>query len=173
LSIRNGGAAEIDDFVGTSSVTYSNTQRGYAGTGNINTTPQFVNAASGNYRLQSTSPCINTGSAAAPSLPATDLDGLPRILGSAPDMGAYELWTVASGAWFVDKTLGSDMSGTGSPSAPYKSVAKAYTISSNGHKLYIKAGSYGTDKLPTLPRMTKSLRLFNWGNTGLARIGKS
>ena len=157
---------------GTVSVTYSNTQRGFAGTGNITADPQFVNAAGGNYRLQSTSLCVNTGNAAAPNLPPSDLDSAPRILGSAPDMGAYEFWNSASGTWFVDKTLGNDSTGNGSPTAPYRTVTKAYTVAANGHKLYIKAGNYGTDKLPALPRMTKSLRLSNWLNTGLSRIGQ-
>src|SRR5262249_27390207 len=143
--------------------TYCNTQQGFSGTGNITADPLFVNAAAGNYRLQATSPCINKGSAAAPSLPATDFDGAPRILGSAPDMGAYEFWSSAYGVWFVDRALGSDAN-AGSPTAPFKTVVKAITIASNGHKLYIKQGNYGTDK----PRIIKSLRLFNWGNAGLS-----
>lgn len=87
-------------------------------------------------------------------------------------MGVYEFWSSASGVWFVDTATGNNTTGNGSPTSPYKTVAKAYTIASNGHKLYIKAGNYGTDKLPTLPRMTKSLRLFNWLDIGLSRIGK-
>ncbi|MBC7528882.1 MAG: hypothetical protein H7308_15210 [Chthonomonadaceae bacterium] len=122
--------------------------------------------------LQATSPCINTGSVSAPNLPATDLDGLPRNFGGGVDMGAYETWLASYGLWFVDTSAGNDTSGTGSPNAPYRTVAKGYAIASNGHKLYIKAGNYGTDKLPALPRMTKSLRLFNWLDTGQARIGK-
>jgi len=50
--------------------------------------------------------------------------------------------------------------------------AEGSAIAANGHRLYIKAGNYGIDKLPTLPRMTKALRLFNWLNTGLSRIGQ-
>lgn len=153
---------------GSVSVTNSNTQRGYTGTGNITADPQFVNPAVGNYRLQATSPCLNTGSAAAPGLPATDFDGGPRLLGNAPDMGAYETWLASSGAWFVDKVLGNDTTGNGSPSAPFKTVVKAIASASNGHKLYIKQGSYGTDR----PRITKSLRLFNWLDTGLSRVGQ-
>ena len=56
----------------------------------------------GNYRLQPTSPCINTGNnvyfnaGQIPNLSAitTDLDGNPRILGGIVDMGAYESQTV-------------------------------------------------------------------------------
>ncbi len=166
--VRGDAFSPIDTFIGTSTVNNSNVEGGFTGSGNINADPQFTNG----YHLQSTSPCINTGSAAAPSLPAADFDGLPRIMGSSPDMGVYELWSSASGVWFVDKTLGSDTTGNGSPTAPYKTVTKAYTVAANGHKLYIKAGNYGTDKIPTLPRMTKSLRLFNWLDTGQSSIGK-
>lgn len=155
-------------YGGTATVTYSNSTFGYPGTGNISANPQFVNVGGGNYRLQSISPCLNTGSAAAPSLPATDMDGGPRLIGSAPDMGAYEFWNSASGAWFVDKTLGNDTTGNGSPAAPYKTVVKAINSASNGHQIYIKQGNYNTDK----PRITKSLRLFNWTETGLSRIGQ-
>ena len=44
-----------------------------------------------NFHLQTGSPCINAGSATAPSLPATDCDGEPRISGTAPDLGADEV----------------------------------------------------------------------------------
>jgi hypothetical protein len=149
-------------------VTYSNLEQGtFSGVGNINTDPKFVNPAAGSYRLRPDSPCLNTGTASTPALPATDMDGGPRILGSAPDMGAYEHWTASAGVWFVDKALGSDTN-PGSPTAPFKTVNKAITSASNGHKVYIKAANYGTDR----PRITKSLKLFNWGNTGQARIGK-
>jgi hypothetical protein len=152
---------------GNATVTYSNVRGGYAGNGNINADPLFVNAAADNYHLQTTSPCIDAGSASAPNLTATDLDGTQRILGSAPDMGAYETWLPAYGVWYVDKALGNDAN-PGSPLAPFATVTKAVTVANNGNKIYIRQGNYGTDK----PRITKALRLFNWGNAGLARIGK-
>ncbi len=158
ISLLNGGRG---------TATNSDIEGGFTGTGNINTDPLFVNPASGNYRLQATSPCINKGNAAAPGLPATDFDGAPRILGSAPDMGAFEFWSSASGVWFVDKATGNDIN-SGAPTAPFKTVVKAITIAGNGNSIYIKAGNYGTDK----PRITKSLKLFNWLDTGPARIGQ-
>jgi hypothetical protein len=57
---------------------------------NLDVNPQFVNAANGNYHLQSGSPCIDAGTTNAPSLPSTDLDGNPRIVGGAVDLGCYE-----------------------------------------------------------------------------------
>jgi len=57
----------------------------------ISSTPQFYDEAAGDLRLRSISPCIDSGwSAGVPSGITTDLDGNPRIAGSAVDMGAYE-----------------------------------------------------------------------------------
>jgi hypothetical protein len=150
----------------TTTVTYSDVRGGYPGTGNINADPRFVNVSGNNYRLQGTSPCIDAG-ANGSGLPATDLDAAPRILGSAPDMGAYETWSPSYGVWFVDKAVGSDAN-IGAPATPFATVTKAITVAASGQGIYVKQGNYGSDR----PRITKSLRLFNWGNTGLARIGQ-
>jgi PKD repeat protein len=56
--------------------------------GNISADPRFF--ATGDFHLQGTSPAIDAGTSSAPSLPATDLDGMPRISGVAVDQGAYE-----------------------------------------------------------------------------------
>jgi hypothetical protein len=69
------------------------------GSGSIDTTPLFVLPVSsnlaptidGDYRLQSTSPAINTGNNdSIPSTVLTDMDGNGRIYGNTVDMGAYE-----------------------------------------------------------------------------------
>lgn len=60
------------------------------GTGNITSNPLFVNAGAGNYRLQSGSPCTNTGSNAYVDW-SLDLDGSNRIVNVTVDMGAYEV----------------------------------------------------------------------------------
>jgi hypothetical protein len=77
-------------------ITYSDMQGGWSGTGNINADPRFVDAAGGDLRLSSDSPCIDVGNNSTPNLPATDMDGHPRIIDGdcndteVVDMGAYE-----------------------------------------------------------------------------------
>jgi hypothetical protein len=60
---------------------------------NIDLSPQFFNPVSGDYHTQSASPCVAAGTTNAPSLPATDLDGNPRIANGAVDLGCYEYTT--------------------------------------------------------------------------------
>lgn len=134
----------------------------------ISANPLFVNAGAGNYRLQAASTSINAGTAAAATLTPLDLDGGPRVFGSAPDLGAYEFWNSATGSWFVDRAVGNDTTGNGSPATPYATVTKAVTSASAGHRIYTKAGNYGTDR----PRITKVLKLYNWLGPGRASIGQ-
>ena len=114
ISSRNGSTPVIENSVvwgnsdgsfsgassGLSIVNYSDIEGGFAGIGNLNVNPLFFNAAGpdGNlatlddndYHLSAGSSLINAGTNTAPSLPATDLDGNPRIIGGVVDMGAYE-----------------------------------------------------------------------------------
>ena len=60
-----------------------------SGTGNIVDPPLFENTNLFNYRLKSTSPCINAGNNSYAPIPV-DLDGNPRIIEDIVDMGCYE-----------------------------------------------------------------------------------
>ena len=80
-------------------VTYSDVEGGYAGTGNIDVDPLFVNTAGADFRLSAGSPCIDAADGDAAL--SVDLDGNLRVddpattnsgVGTPPyaDMGAYE-----------------------------------------------------------------------------------
>ena len=60
-------------------ITYSDIEGGYAGTGNIDADPLFVDAGNGDYHLTEDSPCIDAGDPASP----LDPDG------TTADMGAW------------------------------------------------------------------------------------
>jgi len=84
--------AEIWNVEGSTVViTYSDVQGGWVGEGNIDADPLFVDALNDDYHVLPGSPCIDAGTNNPPGgLPETDLDGNPRIMGYAVDMGAYE-----------------------------------------------------------------------------------
>jgi predicted outer membrane repeat protein len=95
-----------ETFIGSDTsldITYSDVQGGFAGTGNKNANPLFVNAGAGNWQLGASSPAVDAGNnAAVPGSLTTDLAGQARFIddpavadtgaGTAPivDMGAYE-----------------------------------------------------------------------------------
>jgi len=85
---------DVPDEIGNSgavpSVTYSDVQGGYSGTGNIDLDPQF----DADYALQTGSPAIDAGTWVG--APATDLLGIARPRGAAVDMGAYEFPAAAT-----------------------------------------------------------------------------
>ncbi len=72
-------------------VTYSDIQGGYPGIGNINSYPLFKNPQENDFHLKIGSPCIDVGTGEA-EISEYDFEGDPRVFGSAPDMGADELF---------------------------------------------------------------------------------
>jgi hypothetical protein len=81
-----------------------------AGVGNITNAPLFVDYSGSNFRLQSSSPCINGGSNGFVS-GITDLDGNPRIVSGTVDIGAYEFHGTGSAifyAWLQQYDLPTD-----------------------------------------------------------------
>jgi hypothetical protein len=67
----------------------------------ISNQPVFVDAARGDYHLNTNSPCINSGDNSSASN-TTDLDGNARVAGGTVDMGAYEFQSpqsIVSYAW--------------------------------------------------------------------------
>ncbi|CAN5237731.1 hypothetical protein BH09BAC4_BH09BAC4_40500 [soil metagenome] len=119
----NNGANRIAP---TYNIMYSNIRGGFAGTGNIDADPLFVDAANGNYRLLRNSPSINTGDPASTtaSVSATDIAGGSRIFSNRIDMGAYEF------APFADLRMA--MSVSNRTPAVDQSVAYNVTITNDG-----------------------------------------
>jgi hypothetical protein len=76
------------DYV-SSTFAYSCVTPSPAGAGNFSNTPTFANAAAGDFRCRSNSPCINAGRNAY-TTSTTDLDNNPRLSGGTVDAGAYE-----------------------------------------------------------------------------------
>ncbi len=82
----------IGEIATPATVDFSDIQGGYSGAGNINADPLFV--SSGDLRLQSGSPCKDSGTASG--APSEDLRGAARPQASGFDMGAYEFGQVAA-----------------------------------------------------------------------------
>jgi hypothetical protein len=125
--------AEIVCEAESISITYSNIQGGPAwpanpdfrradfwpGTGNINEDPRFLDQLNGDFHLTNNSPCIDAGDNLDPDLQTTDIEGNPRIVGPAVDMGAFEKYldvasppTIESGAeWVANPNVMDERSG--------------------------------------------------------------
>jgi parallel beta-helix repeat protein len=68
------------DLASTPLATHSDIQGGYAGDGNLNLNPMFVNPVIGNFHLGGFSQCIDKGDNAASDLPDYDFEGDPRLI---------------------------------------------------------------------------------------------
>jgi hypothetical protein len=83
---------EIRDYGEVSVITYSDVQGGYAGTGNIDADPLFVDPGKGDFHLGAGSPCIDAGNNGAPNLPSHDFEGDDRVLdGDGDDVAIVDM----------------------------------------------------------------------------------
>ncbi|MBN1925971.1 MAG: T9SS type A sorting domain-containing protein [Prolixibacteraceae bacterium] len=108
----------------------------------INDNPQFVDAATNDYRLYGESPCVNTGDNSYNSEP-DDLRGEDRIQNTTIDMGAYE-WTpgLDPGPVTSDLTL-SGLSLESTDTRCYNAYA-TITLPGSGSTVEFQSGSSAT-----------------------------
>ena len=131
-----------DNWDKGSTINYSCTTPFYKDTGNIEDDPMFVNAATRDFRLSLTSPCINAGFNKILSnfpMAADDLDGTFRIIGPAVDMGAYEF---PDSALFVSDANGSDTRDGRSWATAKKTIQGALGIAVAGERVAVADGTY-------------------------------
>ncbi|MEQ8908144.1 MAG: T9SS type A sorting domain-containing protein [Vicingaceae bacterium] len=66
------------------------------GTGEISSPANFIDSTGGDFKIQPGSPCIDAGINAYPFSVGFDLGGSNRIIGTNPDIGAYEYSVVTA-----------------------------------------------------------------------------
>jgi hypothetical protein len=130
----NGGTAHITAFNSAfDSVTHGGAGSGVASVdtddSDIDTQPVFVDAANHNFHQAHGSPTIDAGLNAGADK-SSDLDGLPRVLGKAVDIGAYEF-------------------------APRPAISKVEITKRTKHSLHMTA-IVRTQRLPTAVRAVAS-----------------
>jgi len=113
----NSAPSGLEIYVesGSPTVTYSDVKGGWAGTGNIDSDPLFVDAALLDCHLTVNSPCKDSGdSSAVPPTLLNDFEGDSRIADGNVDMGCdefhthlYSLGSVEPGRWISIRVIGS------------------------------------------------------------------
>ncbi len=99
----NGGGELWKGDASVLDVAYCNVQGGWAGAGNVDVDPQFVDSPGGDVHLASDSPCIQAGDPAdVPASSETDCDGEPRLGGARVDMG-YDEYHDCNGNGVADR----------------------------------------------------------------------
>jgi len=110
--------------------------------------PMFVNAAAGNYRLSYASPAINAGNSvlyAGNISNDVDIEGKARLIGTKPDMGAYET-SLPSSTIYVDDAAGNDANDGSTWAKAFKTVSTALNaaniITTGSYKILVAKGTY-------------------------------
>ncbi|MFC2138848.1 sugar-binding protein, partial [Bacteroidota bacterium] len=144
--LRNCIIWNNSDNYGFDDIQYSLIEGGYSGTGNINTDPLFIDPDNEDYHLQKSSPCINTGTpdTSGLNIPATDLDGNPRIYEGRIDMGAYEAtdtFIIPANTIYVNiqNTTGIE---DGTADHPYNTIQEGIEASQDGIIVLVYPGTY-------------------------------
>jgi parallel beta-helix repeat protein len=129
--------------------------------------PLFVNAAAQNYRLQNTSPAINTGTPIGSAQTGSDHIGNVRWFGTLPDRGAFES-SVGTTATTITVTNTND-SGAGS----LRQAIFDANVSSNLNRIHFNIGSTCGPRIinlaTPLPTITGPVVIDGYTQPGAAR----
>lgn len=129
--------------------------------------PLFVNAAAQNYRLQNTSPVINTGTPIGVAQTGSDHVGNVRWFGTLPDRGAFES-SVGTTATTITVTNTND-SGAGS----LRQAILDANVSSNLNRIHFDIGSTCGPRIinlaTPLPTITGPVIIDGYTQPGAAR----
>lgn len=139
----------------------------------ISVNPLFANPAAGDYRLSANSPCIDFSvpNPIAVENPPKDIDGNPRWLGAAPDIGASESGTYDASLLGSDDdiALASRIVGQGSPYDTTKSVPVGarfgFAVFSPRRSFWFHRPIFVVDIFPTglSPVQNPTFPEFHWG----------
>ena len=90
-NVANGGSSNIFNLgLGSFAAEFCNVGGGFAGAGNFDLDPLFLNPALNDFHLTQDSPCRDAGSIGVGVVTATDFDGDPRVFCTNIDVGADE-----------------------------------------------------------------------------------
>ena len=116
--------------------------------------PMLVDVQRGDYRLLSSSPCIDAGSSSF-LLGTEDFLDRSRVVGSAVDIGAYEWYAestrlsldvdvagIYGKTWYVDSVVGNDGNVGDVEISPFRSIQKAIDVATEGDKIVVGDGAY-------------------------------
>lgn len=117
-------------------VEYSNVEGGFAGVGNTDVDPQFVDRAHRNLHLAPGSPAIGAVPSTLVTMPTTDFDGESRPNGAAKDMGADQFVRMGTADDILQTTrINGRGRGTNATIAPAVGDSLGLSISSPGGTL--------------------------------------
>ena len=116
--------------------------------GNISADPMMANYQTGNFHLQTGSPCVDAGYSAAIEGGWTDIDGQARIIGSGVDIGADESDGTVSAAptpiYYV-KTGGNDAQN----GLSWATAKKTWRLQSALHNIPVERFGWPPEPIPS------------------------